>query len=71
MPRDRVQFEAKDEPLRRDVGQLGALLGEVIREQCGEALFDAVERVRLAAIEQRESGRPCDAAGLFGEMTVA
>jgi phosphoenolpyruvate carboxylase len=71
VPRDRVQFEAKDEPLRRDVGQLGALLGEVIREQCGEALFDAVERVRLAAIEQRESGRPCDAAGLFGEMTVA
>ena len=68
---ERTRFDAKDEPLRRDVGQLGAMLGEVIREQCGDALFDAVERVRLAAIEQRESGRACDPKGLLGEMSVA
>jgi phosphoenolpyruvate carboxylase len=71
MSRQRVQFDAKDEPLRRDVGRLGALLGEVIREQCGEAIFDAVERVRQAAIEQRESGRPCDPTQLLGELSVA
>jgi phosphoenolpyruvate carboxylase len=69
--RDRVQFESKDEPLRRDVGQLGVMLGDVIREQCGDALFDAVERVRLAAIEQRESGRPFHAANALDEMSVA
>ena len=33
-------------PLRRDVRLLGAILGHVIREQEGQALFDAEERVR-------------------------
>jgi phosphoenolpyruvate carboxylase len=71
VPKERVHFEAKDEPLRREVGLLGAMLGEVIREQCGDAVFEAVERVRLAAIEQRASGRACDPKGLLGELLVA
>jgi phosphoenolpyruvate carboxylase len=52
----------KEAPLRRDVRSLGMLLGEVIREQAGEALFQAVEEVRRLAIEHREEERaPADA----------
>jgi phosphoenolpyruvate carboxylase len=41
--------EVRHEPLRRDVRMLGALLGEVIREQCGQDVFDWVERIRAQA----------------------
>lgn len=56
MARDKLEFEPKDEPLRRDVGRLGAIMGELIREQCGEALFELVESVRRSAITARERG---------------
>lgn len=36
-------------PLREEVRFLGGLLGEVLREQGGEELFQAVERLRLLA----------------------
>jgi phosphoenolpyruvate carboxylase len=36
--------------LRDDVRTLGALVGDVIREQCGDAFFQLVERARHAAI---------------------
>jgi phosphoenolpyruvate carboxylase len=42
-------------PLRRDVRSLGRLLGNVIREQEGEALFEAVESLRRLAIRHREN----------------
>jgi phosphoenolpyruvate carboxylase len=35
-----------DEPLRRDVRQLGAFLGDAIRDLAGEETFELVERVR-------------------------
>lgn len=44
----------KEAPLRRDVRSLGRLLGEVIKEQVGQALFDHVERLRVLTIEHRE-----------------
>ncbi len=47
--------ELKTAPLRRDVRSLGALLGEVLREQAGDALFDAVEGLRRTAIARREA----------------
>jgi len=43
----------KEEPLRRDVRSLGRLLGDVIREQEGARLFDAVEALRRYSIERR------------------
>lgn len=47
--------ELKTAPLRRDVRSLGTLLGEVLREQVGEQLFDAVEGLRRTAIARREA----------------
>ncbi len=47
--------EQKTAPLRRDVRSLGTLLGEVLREQAGVGLFDAVEALRRTAISRREA----------------
>jgi phosphoenolpyruvate carboxylase len=46
--------ELKEAPLRRDVRSLGMLLGEVLREQAGAAVFEAVEELRRSAIARRE-----------------
>src|SRR6202789_3178975 len=51
---------AKDAPLRRDVRSLGTLLGQVLREQPGNALFSAVESLRRTAIARREAGAKGD-----------
>ncbi len=48
---------AKDNPLRRDVRSLGAILGQVLAEQGGQDLFEAVEELRRLMIEHRESVR--------------
>ena len=59
--------ELKEAPLRRDVRSLGMLLGEVLREQAGAAVFEAVEELRRSAIARREmEGAP--AAG--GERSL-
>ena len=58
MKREEIDFPPEHEPLREDVGQLGTLVGDLLREQCGERLFLRVESARSAAIERRngESG---------------
>jgi phosphoenolpyruvate carboxylase len=43
----------KEVPLRRDVRSLGRLLGRVLREQEGDALFAAVEELRNLLIRNR------------------
>ena len=48
--------ELKVAPLRRDVRSLGVLLGRVLKEQEGDALFGNVERLRDLLIRHRESG---------------
>jgi len=48
---------AKDNPLRRDVRSLGAILGQVISEQSGQELFESVETLRRLLIEHRDSTR--------------
>jgi len=40
--RDDIQFPAKHSALRDDVHVLGALVGDVLKEQGGDALFDLV-----------------------------
>jgi phosphoenolpyruvate carboxylase len=47
--------ERKEAPLRRDVRSLGTLLGRVLREQAGDALFQAVEDLRRLTAESREA----------------
>lgn len=49
-----IFFPEKDKALRRDVHRLGELVGDVVREQGGEALFDLVESARCASIAHRE-----------------
>ena len=61
-----IAFLPKDEPLREDVRILGALVGDVIREQGGERLFDTVEKARHAAIRRREGD-----AGAAGDVEAA
>jgi phosphoenolpyruvate carboxylase len=53
MKRDQIDFPARHEPLREDVSILGALVGDLLREQCGEQLFERVEAARSAAIDRR------------------
>src|SRR5215475_2351724 len=47
--------ELKEAPLRRDVRSLGTLLGEVLREQAGNDLFDHVEALRQGTIRRRDA----------------
>jgi phosphoenolpyruvate carboxylase len=63
-----IQFAAKDAGLRRDVHDLGVIVGDLLREQGGTVLFDRVEQARRAAIDARE-GDP--AAALRLESLVA
>ena len=46
--------EQKEAPLRHDVRSLGRLLGDILREQEGAALYDTVERLRQLAIAHRD-----------------
>ena len=54
MTRKGIFFPPKDAALRDDVHALGHLVGEVLRDQCGPAVFEAVEGDRQAAIGRRE-----------------
>jgi phosphoenolpyruvate carboxylase len=63
MPRQDIHFPLKDAALREDVHLLGGLVGEMLRDQGGEALFGVVEGDRQAAIGRR-SGEAEDAVAL-------
>ncbi|MFK8015783.1 MAG: phosphoenolpyruvate carboxylase [Gammaproteobacteria bacterium] len=60
MRRHDIRFDAKDEPLRADVRELGALVGELLAEQRGDAFFDAVEKARRLAIARRADALASD-----------
>ena len=52
----------KDAPLKEDIRLLGRLLGDVLRDQEGEAVFDIVETIRQRAVrfrreDDQEAGR--------------
>jgi phosphoenolpyruvate carboxylase len=55
MDRHQIQFPPKHLALREDVHQLGMLVGEMLREQGGDALYELVEGDRIAAIERRDA----------------
>ena len=43
----------KDQPLKDDIRLLGRILGDVIRDQDGDAAFDLVEQVRKLSVAFR------------------
>ena len=49
-----MQSEAT-EPMREDIRLLGTILGDTVREQNGEAVFDLVERARVESFRVRRS----------------
>jgi phosphoenolpyruvate carboxylase len=64
MARKGIFFPTKDAALRDDVHAMGRVVGEVLRDQCGDALFDLVEGDRRAAIGRR-LGEAEDSVELF------
>ena len=48
-----VEAEDKDLPLRDDIGLLGRILGDTVREQSGAAVFDSVEHIRQNSVRFR------------------
>ena len=48
-----IETEDKDLPLREDIRLLGRILGDTIREQSGEAIFDIVEQIRQNSVRFR------------------
>src|ERR1700740_2598047 len=52
--RTRTGREAR-EPMREDIRLLGAILGDTVREQNGDEVFDLVERARVASFRVRRS----------------
>ncbi len=61
---------AKDNPLRRDVRSLGAILGQVLIEQAGQELFESVEELRRLLIEHREVARRTPEQSSGSELMV-
>ena len=53
--RQDITFETKDQPLRDDVRILGTLVGDLLRDQGGEDLFELVENARQRSIRRREN----------------
>ncbi|SEH81581.1 Phosphoenolpyruvate carboxylase, type 1 [Mycolicibacterium rutilum] len=59
------------EPMREDIRLLGAILGDTVREQNGEAVFDLVERARVESFRVRRSEIDrTELAGLFDGIDV-
>ena len=68
--RTKVGREAT-EPMREDIRLLGAILGETVREQNGEDVFDLVERARVESFRVRRSEIDrADLAKLFDGIDV-
>ncbi len=71
MKQREIQFPPKDQPLREDVRVLGALVGDILRQQGGESLYQRVERARRAAIGRRrgEEGADDELLTVVGDLS--
>ncbi|MDO0976922.1 phosphoenolpyruvate carboxylase [Mycolicibacterium frederiksbergense] len=59
------------EPMREDIRLLGAILGDTVRDQNGDAVFDLVERARVESFRVRRSEIDRgELAGLFRDIDV-
>ena len=73
MNRSDIQFPPEHAALREDVHALGELIGQILREQGGQPLFELVELDRRAAIARREgdSGAAAELAASVHERPPA
>ncbi|MFC9516863.1 phosphoenolpyruvate carboxylase [Nocardiaceae bacterium NPDC056970] len=63
---------AATEPLRDDIRLLGGILGDIVREQSGDDVFDLVERARVESFRVRRSEIDrADLAELFTTVDTA
>ncbi|PTR27661.1 phosphoenolpyruvate carboxylase type 1 [Rhodococcus sp. OK519] len=63
---------AATEPLREDIRLLGGILGDIVREQAGEDVFDLVERARVESFRVRRSEIDrADLAEMFATIDTA
>ena len=68
--RTRIGREAT-EPMRDDIRLLGTILGDTVREQNGDEVFDLVERARLASFRVRRSEiERTEVAEMFADIDV-
>ena len=59
------------EPMRADIRMLGAILGDTVREQHGDEVFDLVERARVASFRVRRSEiERADMARMFDGIDI-
>jgi phosphoenolpyruvate carboxylase len=59
------------EPMREDIRLLGAILGDTVREQNGDDVFDLVERARVESFRVRRSEIDrAELAGMFDGIDV-
>lgn len=63
--------DLKQVPLRRDIRSLGALLGQVLREQAGDELFATVENLRRIAIARRDAEASGNSVAAQQELEAA
>ena len=68
--RTQVGLEAT-EPMREDIRLLGTILGDTVREQNGEDVFDLVERARVESFRVRRSEIDrTELAGMFDGIDI-
>lgn len=68
--RTRVGRDAT-EPMREDIRLLGAILGDTVREQNGDEVFDLVERARVESFRVRRSEIDrAELAGMFDGIDI-
>ncbi len=55
---DKLLDNLKDEPLRNDIRHLGRMLGDTVREQEGDGVFEIIEQVRQTAVRFARDNDP-------------
>ena len=59
------------EPMRQDIRLLGAILGDTVREQNGEEVFELVERARVESFRVwRSEIDRAELAGMFEGLDI-
>ncbi len=69
LPPDEIDADDIDAPLREDIRRLGRILGDTLRTQEGEALYDLVERIRQTSIRFHRHADAAASAELDGLLT--